>query len=395
MPIYQYTAIDGIGKKQKGVVEAQDEREAKSKLRERGLMVSNLRPKVSKSSKETLRGEVLLTFTMQLSQLVNAGVPLYESLIAIEEQYRNESYHRVLLSLCEKIKAGASLSEAMREFPDSFDKLYTAMVTAGEASGALGLVLERLNQLLSKQMKLKREISTAMIYPGILACFSLLVIGVLLGFVVPSIEGIFADRKLNGFTNFVLGVSHFAREKWWIYIPVLGGLITYIIIQFRTAEGKNRIQRLLLKLPVIKKLVIDSAMARFTRTMATLQQGGVTVIDSLRMAGETMHNVSLEEEMRIAESKIIEGSSLSTELKKSKYVPAMVTRMLAVGEDTGNTVVMLEKIADIYEDSLEKTIAQIMALSQPIILIVMGGIIGAVMVAILLPLTDVASFAGG
>lgn len=395
MPIYQYTALDATGRKKKGVIEAQDEREAKSKLREQGLMVSDLHSKAASSSKEALRGESLLAITMQLSQLVNAGVPLYESLIAIEEQYRSEPFHRVLLSLCDQIKAGSSLSEAMTSFPESFDKLYRAMIAAGEAAGALGLVLERLHQLLEKQMKMKKEIVTAMIYPGILATFSLLVIGVLLGFVVPSIEGIFADRELNAFTNAVLSISHFAREKWWLYIPLLVGIATYLVFQFRSAEGKVRMQRWMVKLPVVKQLVINAAMARFARTMATLQQGGVTVIESLRMASETMHNVALEEEMHVAETKIIEGSSLSRELKKSRYIPAMVTRMLAVGEDTGNTVVMLQKIADMYEDTLEKSISRMMALAQPVILIVMGGVIGAVMVAILLPLTDVASFAGG
>lgn len=395
MAVYQYTALDNTGKKRKGVIEANDERDAKRKLRERGLMVSELAAKASKSRREALRGEALQSFTMQLSQLVNAGVPLYESLIAIEEQYRDEPFHRVLLSLCDQIKGGTALSEAMSHYPESFDKLYCAMVAAGEAAGALGLVLERQNQFLNKQMKLKKEITTAMIYPAILASFSLLIIGVLLGFVVPSIEGIFAERKLNGFTQFILAVSHFAREKWWLYIPVFAAFVTYLIFFLRSPEGKLRLQRWSLKIPVVKQLVIDAAMARFARTMATLQQGGVTVIDALQMSAETMRNITLEEEIRVAQSKIIEGSSLSVELKKSKFIPATVARMLAVGEDTGKTVTMLQKIADLYEDSLEKTISRLMALVQPVILIVMGGIIGSVMVAILLPLTDVASFTGG
>jgi len=213
MPLYYYEALDNQAKKQRGVIEAQGEKEAKLKLRDRGLMVSSLSTKVKVSSKENLKSDALVTFTVQLSQLVNAGVPLYQSLVTIEEQNHRERYHRILLSLCDQIKGGSSLSQAMQSYPESFDKLYTSMINAGEASGNLGLVMERLGQLLTKKQQLKSQITTSMIYPVILALFSLLIIGLLLGFVVPSIEGIFEGRKLNAFTEFVLGMSHFFREK--------------------------------------------------------------------------------------------------------------------------------------------------------------------------------------
>ncbi len=395
MPLFQYQALDSKGHKHRGVIEAQSEREAKDKLRERGLMVAQMSAKAGISSKQNLTGENLLNFTMQLSQLVNAGVPLYESLTAIEEQYQREPFHRVLLSLCDQIKGGSSLSEAMKAYPESFDKLYCSMVAAGEAAGALGMILERLNQLLSKQMKLKKEIKTAMIYPCILATFSLLVIALLLGFVVPSIEGIFAGRQLNGFTRFVLGTSHLFRDNWWIIFPVVALTIGWSWYKLRTAKGKLWLERNILRVPVIKNLVIQASIARFSRTLATLQIGGLPLIESLRMSTEVIRNVAIEEEMHVAETKIMEGSSLSRELSHSRYVPMMVSRMVAIGEDSGNTVTMLQRIADMYEDSLEKTLTQAMALVQPVILIVMGGVIGLVMMAILLPLTDIASFSSG
>ena len=395
MPLYQYQAYDTQGGKHRGLLEAGNEREAKERLRGQGLMLSQLNVKRGTARRENLKGDILVNFTMQLSQLVNAGIPLYESLIAIEEQYRKEPYHRILLSLCEQIKAGCKLSDAMAVYPQSFDKLYCAMISAGEAVGGLHIVLEKLTQLLTKQIKLRKEIVTAMIYPGILAAFSLLVIGVLLGFVVPSIEGIFADRKLNGFTQLVLTLSHLFRDYWWIYIPMLLGSLAFILIKVRTVEGKQWLEKTLLKLPILKTLVIQAAMARFCRTMGTLQQGGLTMIDSLRISREVIKNVVLEEEMRVAETKIIEGSSLSVELARSTYIPSMVPRMLAIGEDAGNMVTMLNKIAEMYEGELEKTISRTMALAQPVILIIMGGVIGLVMVAILLPLTDIASFSAG
>lgn len=395
MPLYQYQALDHQGSKQKGLVEAGNEREAKDKLRSQSLMVSSLSMKSGASRKENLKGDVLVTFTLQLSQLVSAGVPLYESLVSIEEQYRQEPYHRTLLSLCDQIKAGSKLSETMAAFPQSFDKLYCAMIAAGEAVGALDAVLEKLTHLLGKQMKLKKEITTAMIYPGILASFSLVVIGVLLGFVVPSIEGIFAGRELNGFTQFVLSLSHIFRNYWWVYFPLFIGALIFSIFKLQLPSGKIWLQRTSLKIPLLKKLVVQASLARFCRTMGTLQLGGLTMIESLRIAREVMKNITLEEEIKKAENKIIEGSSLSFQLSRSTYIPPMVSRMLAIGEDSGNTVTMMNKIAEMYEDELEKTLGRTMALAQPVILIVMGGVIGLVMVAILLPLTDIASFSLG
>ena len=275
MPLYQYQYVDSLGKRRSGAIEAQGDREAKQKLREQGVLITQLQAKSKVSKKQNLKGDNLLAFTVQLSQLINAGVPLYESLIAIEEQSRGDSYHRVILSLCEQIRSGSSLSAAMAAYPESFDKLYCGMVAAGEAVGALGPVLEKLTQFLSRSMKLKKQIITAMIYPGVLAGFSLLIIGVLLGFVVPSLEGIFADRKLNAFTNGVLVFSHLFRDYWWLYFPLIIGGIVYGIWKLRSAQGRLWLEKSLLKIPLLKTLVIQTAVARFCRTMGTLLQGRI------------------------------------------------------------------------------------------------------------------------
>lgn len=391
MPLYQYQAFDAAGKKKSGLIEAQGERDAKDKLRDQELMVSRLEIKTGGSSKENLKGDDLVAFTIQLSQLVNAGIPLYESLIAIEEQYRAESFHRIILSLCDQIKAGSSLSAAMGAYPESFDRLYRAMIAAGESVGALDGVLDKLAQLLAKRDKLRKQIGTALIYPCILACFSLVILGLLLGFVIPSIEGIFGDKQLNGFTELILGLSHFARDYFWIYGPLGIAAIGYLVYKARSAPGKIWIQKNGLKVPLVRSLMIQAAVARFCRTMGTLQQGGLPMIDSLRIAREVMGNAVLEEEVKRAEDKIVEGSSLSAELVRSKWIPPLVSRMLVVGEDSGNIVAMFNKIADIYEEEVEKTINRMMALSQPAILIVMGCMIGCVMMAILLPLTDISA----
>jgi general secretion pathway protein F/type IV pilus assembly protein PilC len=395
MPLYQYQYVDAHGKRKTGSIEAQGDREAKDKLREQGVLVTQLQVKNKISRKQNLKGDHLLAFTVQLSQLINAGVPLYESLMALEEQARGDSHHRIILSLCEQIRAGTSLSTAMGAYPESFDKLYCGMVAAGEAVGALGPVLEKLTHFLARQMKLKKQIVTAMIYPGILGGFSLLIIALLLGFVVPSLEGIFAERKLNAFTNGVLAFSHLFRDYWWLYLPLGIGSLIFGIWKLRSQQGRLWLEKTLLKVPVLKTLVIQTAVARFCRTMGTLLQGGLSMMDALRISRGIMRNVVLEKEIQAAELKIIEGHSLSQQLGKSQYFPQLVARMLAVGEESGTSVVMLNRIADMYEQEIEKTLDRVMALAQPIILIVMGLVIGTVLLAILLPLTDVSSFSIG
>lgn len=393
MPLYHYQYVDGNGKRRAGHIEAHGDQEAKNKLREQGVLVTQLQARSKVNKRQNLKGDSLISFTVQLSQLVNAGVPLYESLVAIEEQARGEAYHRIILSLCEQIRSGVTLSGAMANYPESFDKLYCGMVAAGEAVGVLGPVLEKLTGFLNRQMKLRKQISTAMIYPCILGGFSLLIICLLLGFVVPSLESIFSERKLNAFTNAVLGLSYIFRTYWWIYAPVIFSSITWIVWKLRSPKGKTWLEKNLLKVPIVKTLVIQTAVARFCRTMGTLLHGGLNMIESLRISRGVIRNVVLEKEIQNAEVKIIEGHSLSYELGRSKYFPSMVSRMLAVGEESGTSVNMLNSVADMYEQELEKTLDRVMALSQPVILIFMGLVIGTVLLAIMLPLTDVSSFA--
>jgi general secretion pathway protein F/type IV pilus assembly protein PilC len=266
------------------------------------------------------------------------------------------------------------------------------MIDAGESAGALGPVLEKLSDLLQKQAKLKQEITTSLMYPGILASFAVLMIGVLFGFVIPSLEGIFSGRELNTFTKLVLATSHFFRDWWWVYIPLIIGSIISLFVWLKSPGGKLFLQKQLITIPFIKRLVIETALSRFCRTMNTLLKGGMTMVDALGISRYMLNNHYLEEELKKSEAKILEGSSLSREMAHSKYFPQMVARMLRVGEDAGAVDEMFGRIADIYESDLEKTLARIMSLLQPVILIVMGGIVLTVLLAVLVPLTDMSSF---
>ena len=391
--LFEYRYIDAKGRKRKSHIEALHEEEAKEKLRAQKTVVIALSKSHSKKKRGgQLRKEALITFTTQLSSLLIAGMPLYESLVSLEEQYRQEAFHPILLTLCERIKGGASLSEAMSQFPGSFSRLYCSMIAAGESVGRLEHSLEKLATLLARQNAIKKQILTALLYPAVLFSFSLVVMMMLLTFVIPSLETLFEDRPVNRFTRFVMVLSHFLTHEWMYYLPLLAAGVGALYYTLTSPKGKLWIQKQLLALPVLKALITQTAMARFARTMGSLLQGGVSLIQALQIARNVMHNPYFEEVVAHAEEKIVAGSLLSVELKKSPLIPPLVPRMLAIGEEGGNAPLMLEKIADLYEGEVEKNLTRITTLAQPVILVVMGGIVGLIMIAVLLPLTDVSAF---
>lgn len=398
MAIFEYRYIDAKGKKKSGRIEAVHASEAKEKLRAQQLIITSMHEaKIGekqfwKKKQGQLKGQELITFTTQLSQLLAAGVPLYESLLSLEEQYRSDPFHLILLNLCEQIKRGSSLSDAMGRHPNSFNRLYCAMVSAGESIGGLDQALEKLAALLNKQHKLKKQLMTAILYPSVLCSFSVVVVFLLLLFVIPSLEVLFEDRDVNRFTKMIMGVSHFLTHGWMIYLPLLMGSTGGIWWLFRSLKGKRWLQKNILKVPFLKTVVTETAMARFSRTMGTLLQGGVTIIQALQISRKVMRNPFLEQVLVQAEARIIEGSLLSKELKKSPLIPSLVPRMLAIGEEGGNSALMFQKVADFYEDEVEKDLSRLTALAQPVILVVMGGVVGLIMLAVLLPLTDVSAF---
>ncbi len=391
--IFQYRYIDGKGKKRKGLIEALHIQEAKEKLRQQKIVLISLESaSQKKKGASRLKNEALITFTTQLAGLLEAGMPLYESLLSLEEQYRQDAFHSVLLTLCEQIKGGSSLSEAMGKHPDSFSRLYCSMVAAGESVGALDKTLEKLAALLAKQNRLKKQLVTALIYPALLFAFSMVVMLLLLMFVIPSLEALFEDRAVNRFTKGIMIFSNFLTHKWMYYIPCSIAGFAGAYFGITSKGGKRWFQRQLLRMPVFKTLIIQTAIARFARTMGTMLQGGVSLIQALQISRKVMRNPFFEEIVEKAEKKIIEGSLLSVELKKSSLIPALVPRMLSIGEEGGNAPAMFQKIADLYEEDVEKSLTRLTALAQPVILVFMGGIVGIIMIAVLLPLTDVSAF---
>lgn len=399
MPLFHYQYLNAKGKRVASHIDANSEGEAKEKLRRQGTLVLCLSSgevgpykRWGSKGKAHLTGRNLITFTSQLSSLLLAGVPLYESLLSLEEQARGEPYHPILLSLCDQIKAGLSLSQTMKQFPKSFNSLYCAMVAAGESGGMLDQTLEKLALLIAKQASLRKQFITSLLYPFILMGFSFLVIILLLTFVIPSLEVLFEDRSVNGFTSCVIGLSHLLTRGWKYYLPLLGMALFAARLFLHSKNGALFIQKMLLKTPLLKTVIIHAALSRFCRTMGTLLQGGVTILQAMQIARQVMRNPFLESVIEESEKRIVEGSLLSIEWRKSPLIPSLATRMVAVGEEGGNLALMLQKIADVYEEETEKTLARLTALAQPIILLVMGVIVGVIMLAVLLPLTDINAF---
>ncbi len=393
---YCYRYIDRNGKKRASVIEADSLEMAKRQLFQSGAYVISINVKPNRyTPKIRFKSDELALFTSQLAHLLNAGIPLYESLLSLKEQYAEEKFRPIINSITEQIKEGSSLAAALARFPSSFNQLYISMVEAGESVGMLAETLHKLAHLLQKQNSMRKQLLTALLYPFILTIFSLLLIVILLTFVVPSLELLFEGQQVNAFTRLVFGVSHLIRRWFWIYIPLFTAAGVGLFFASRTRKWRSWWENILLRIPIVKTVIINGAIARFSRTMSTLLEGGVSIILALRIARRVIKQPLLEDCIELAEKQIIEGSILSNELTRSTWIPALVPRMLAIGEEGGNTAVMLGKIADLYEEEVDKILTRIAALAQPVILVVLGAVVGLIMLAILLPLTDVSGFMGG
>lgn len=388
MGSFRYSAINKEGQLSFGAIAGVNEKEARDSLRSQGLTLTQMK-RSRVFFEKSFDKNWLLPFTLQLKQLIDAGIPIYESLISLKEQSLGRVEHALLANICEKIRLGSSLSKAFSEYPNLFDERYIAMVVAGEMSGSLRESFCDLVTLLEKQNELKKQLVSALLYPALLGSICLVVISLLLFFVVPSIESLMDGNVTSGITAFVMQTSHFVRDYGWFLLCIMIFFASLIYWKKEVLVRSKRVHQFYLKIPLLKTVLIKSALVRFFRTLATLQKGGVSLVDSLEMSLKVMKCPSLEELMRVTRERIVEGSSLGKELSKSPLIPSLTARMLVIGEEAGSHLSSFEKIAGFYESDVEKLLQRFTMLLQPLILVVMGLIVGLVMLAILLPLTDV------
>jgi general secretion pathway protein F/type IV pilus assembly protein PilC len=392
MALFRYRALTAEGKRISGVIDADSYLSAKDRLRKDQILVTGIDQLDKKQKTLRLSSDMLLNFTRELGQLLRAGLPLYESLLTIEEKYRGQPIHPLFLDLCDRLKGGSALSACLKNYPDSFDTVYLSMIQAAEASASLPYVFDQLSQLITKQQKLKKQLVSALSYPALLTVFCFVVTLSLLCFVVPSIQELFDGRSVHPLTKIVLGLSRFVTNNAAILASSFILCVVLVIFAIRSPKLRISMQQALLRFPLFKTIVIQSALTRFCRTAAVLLSGGVTLIDSLTLAKRAMKNLLLEQVIQNASKKITEGGKLSEELKASPLIPSLVVRMLAIAEETGKLAPMLQNLADIYEEELEKNLSQLTTFLQPALLIILGMIVGLVILSVLIPLTDVSSF---
>ena len=411
MPEFDYTARLKNGQLQKGTITARDKNAALSSLRENQLLpvvvkqstkAKGLKMNIQLPGGNKVKPKDLVIFTRQLSTMVNAGVPLLRSLTLLKEQTESVVLKKALEQVTSDIQGGTNLSDALAKHPKTFSPIYVNMVRAGEAGGILDKVLDRLAFQQEKDSALRGKIRGAMVYPAVIFSVTMLAFFVLMTFIVPKIGSILTSlsagkAKLPIYTRVLLSVSHTMRKPLFIIAVVV--LLPLAITLFRryikTKKGRYVWHSILLKIPAVKNIVAKTAIARFARIFASLMGAGVSIVDSINTTAEAIGNAVIERDLLASSRAVQAGSPLSTELSKSKHFPPIVVQMLAVGEETGQTDVIILKIADFYEEEVDAAVGAISSIIEPVMIIVLGGMVGIVALSVFGPITQLSTSVSG
>lgn len=395
MAIFQYVAVKPSGERLSGSIEAGTRDEAKRSLRDQQVIIISLdESKKSAQKSLSMSFDQRVIFTSQLAQLLEADVPLYESLEALEEQSKGESHQPVIQSLREQIRKGSFFSKALESYPKIFSPLYRAVVSAGESVGRLDQALSRLSQLFIKERTTRQKLISSLMYPAILSLLLFAAIGVLLFYVIPAIEDLFEGKSLPAFTSMVIALSHFVRNYLYFLLAGAIGVLGFSAYQLSKASVRMKCIEKMLRWPVIGPYLLKASLARFARTLSNLLAGGTPLSSALVHAKEALGNKVLEAEVERALQEIIDGGRFSASLQASPYIPPLFSKMVNIGEETGRIAPILGNIAHLYEEDSERLLERTVSLIQPILLIIMGVIIGSTLLAILLPLASYGSMVG-
>jgi type IV pilus assembly protein PilC len=405
MPSYAYKARQADGNVIQGVLEADEQKIAVDRLRMQKLVILEIAEKQAGvldavfgllKRKGSVGTKDLVLFSRQLSTLVSAGVPIVQGLAILESQAENPTFKEVLGLVRSDIEGGLSISEALKKHPDAFPELYTAMIKAGELGGILDTILERLTTYLENAEALKTKVKSAMMYPIIVLSICGAVTVFLMVFVIPTFKNIFAGfgAELPFITQIFIDISDIMKK----YFPLIiaSPFVAYkgFVKFYKTPNGQRWCDAKALKLPVFGTILRKVAVAKFTRTLGTLVKSGVPIMQALETVAQTAGNVVIAEAIIATRESIREGGHLSDPLKKSGLFPNMVTSMIAVGEETGSLDVMLSKIADFYDMEVDAAVKGLTSLIEPIVIVVMGLVIGTIVVAMFMPMFGLGELAG-
>ncbi len=399
MPIFEYKGFTVQGKSTRGVIEADNQHAARLKLKDSGIYATDFRQEAEESSETLAKASVsdllssvkqqdVAIVTRQLSSLIGAGLTLVESLDAIVEQIDKIKLKRIISTIKTKINEGSSFADALKTAPKVFPEFYVNMVAAGESSGALDVVLQRLADYIENQVKLKYRVIATLIYPAIMTLLALFVVIALMTFVIPKVTQLFKDvnQTLPVFTRVLIFTSTMMSNYWYLFILATIGFVYALRWYIKTAKGRVRYEGFLLRIPVFGRLIKLVIIARFARTLATLLKSGVPVVKAMDIVKTIVNNTIIGQAIEKAKISIIEGSSIAAPLRTSGVFPPMVTRMIAVGEQSGELENMLEKIAVTYEDNVTTAISALTALLEPVIILIMAGIVLFIILSVLLPI---------
>lgn len=403
MPIYKYVAKDQSAKSISGKLSAKDQEAVIDELRKRKLVVISVTESKGPSMMEfkfggsaKVKTEDLVIFSRQLATMVDAGIPLMQSLDVLREQIKHGEFKRVIASLHDDIEVGNSLSNSFAKYPNVFDSLYINMVRAGESSGMLNIILERLAAYLEKMSTLKRKIKSAMVYPIMVVSMAIVITAILMLKVVPTFKGIFdmLGGELPMPTKVLIMVSDLFT-KWILYLIGLIIVLTFLSAKYaKTERGRLQIDKIKLKLPIFGELFIKVAISRFSRTLSTLIQSGVPILAALEIVGKTSGNKVIENAVEGVRTNVKEGESIAAPLIKSGVFPPMVTRMIAVGEQTGELEKMLGKVSDFYDEQVDTAISALTSLIEPVIIAFLGVIVGGIVISLFLPILKITQLIG-
>ena len=394
MANFTYQARDTSGKPVGGDIEATDQQAAAASLMDRGLMVISLRPSVGgrKGGRKRGQGKVksqdLVVFTRQLATMMDAGLPLVQSLSALEEQTDSPVFKPVLRHTMEQVEQGHAFSEALADHPKVFTKLYVSMVEAGETGGLLAEILDRLASYLEATARLKKKVKSAMSYPVIVCFIAISIAMFLMMKVIPIFADIFKDfgAKLPMPTQILINISNFLRAYFLLAAGAMGALVFGLVKLKRTKAGTAIWDRAKLRLPVFGKLIHKVAISRFARTFAALLRSGVPILETLRIVGQSAGNTVVEAAVEKTAASIERGDNLAVALGQHPIFPPMLVRMISAGEQTGKVDVMLEKISDFYDEEIEATLSGLTSLIEPLLIVFLGVVVGSIVICMFLPI---------
>ncbi len=421
VPTFQYEALNASGQPQKGSIEASNSDDAIQRIKMQGYFPTSVREqKVKKGAPQKgadplgdapkkkkrkgggisfggVKSRQLTLFTRQLSTLQDAGLPLLRSLQILEGQLKPCKLKNVLMDVCEDVEGGMSLSESMAKHPKAFDRLYTKMVAAGEVGGVLDVILQRLSEFMEKAQKLKRKIKGAMVYPVAVILIAMVILAGIMYFIIPKFKDIFLDFEIElpGLTLWLINTSAWVAGTagpnqavpgvvWLAVAPVL--VFIGVKLLRKTPFGRAAFDLALLRLPIMGTLIRKSCVARFTRTLGTLVSAGVPILEAIQITAQTSGNWVFERALMKVHDSIREGETFAGPLRETKTCDALVVNMIDVGEETGDLDTMLAKIADTYDEEVDVAVSSLVSLLEPVMVIVLGGMVGTIVIAMFLPM---------